>query len=164
MPWTGIAFHGLYKGVLRDLILRLKFDGQLHLARALGTLLLNASGCLSAPDALVPVPQHDSRLRKRGYNQAHELAREVALQGRLPFCPQMLRRTTQQKAQEGLSALERRLNLQQAFQGNQAAAGAHIWLIDDVFTSGSTARAAAALLHAGARSVQLLFVARTDFS
>lgn len=164
-PWLGIGYHGLYRGPLRDMILRLKFNGQLPLARVLGTFLLNASACLPAPDGIVPVPQVARRLRQRGYNQAHELARELAQQSGLPFRPQLLLRKHSVAPQEGLGAQERRLNLQGAFLGAREAAGLTVWVVDDVFTSGSTARAAtAALLDSGARRVCLLFVARTDYN
>lgn len=165
VPWTWVAYYDIYRGPLRDLVLRLKFDGQLHLSPTLATFLLNSCSCLTRPDAITPIPQHPSRLRKRGYNQAHEIARELCRQSGLPFHPALLRRVTSGVAQEGLSAAQRRKNLEKAFHGDKSAKGLSIWLVDDVFTSGSTARAAAsALLNAGAASVQLLFVARTDYS
>lgn len=164
-PWSGIACYDTYTGALRDLILRLKFDGQLHLAPTLGAFLLNSCSCLTRPDAIIPIPQYPNKLRRRGYNQAHEIARELCSQGSLPFRPQLLKRITGGAAQEGLTAAQRRKNMEKAFQAHHEAAGLAVWLIDDVFTSGSTARSAAsALLGAGAASVQLLFVARTDYS
>lgn len=161
-PWDNIAFHGLYDGELRDLLLRLKFDGEIQIAKLLGEFLYNASLCLPKPDALVAIPQHPAHLRKRGYNQAHELARELACFAGLPLHTNLLKRIQRNRPQEGLTAKERRANLISTFIGSHKAQGQHIWLIDDIVTTGSTCRAATlALKTAGARKISLLFAART---
>lgn len=161
-PWDNVAFHGIYTGELRDLLLRLKFDGEIPIARLLGEFLYNASSCLPKPDALVPIPQHPAHLRKRGYNQAHELARELARFTGLPLLANLLRRVEHGRPQERLTAKERKANLISAFKSSQKAKGQHIWLIDDIVTTGSTCRAATlALKTAGAVTVSLLFAART---
>ena len=73
-PWQGLALHGQYRGPLRQLILRFKHGGKPALAFLLAGMLVDAASCLSLPDAVLGIPQHKDHLRRRGYNQAHELA------------------------------------------------------------------------------------------
>lgn len=161
-PWQAHAYYGLYRGSLRDLVLRFKYDGEICLAGILSEFLLAASGCLPLPDAVLAVPQHPEHLRSRGYNQAHELARLVARAAALPFESGLIRRTRQGAPQAGLDAEQRTGNVRGSFLGSAGAAGKKIWLVDDVLTTGSTmAEATRALLAAGAKSVSALFVART---
>lgn len=160
--WDQIAYHGLYEGHLRDLLLRLKFDGELHIAPLLADFLLEAAAVLPLPSAIVAMPQHPRQLRKRGYNQAYELARGVARQSGLPIRRDLLARIKPGLPQEQLNAAQRRANLASAFRAAPAASGKVIWLVDDVLTTGSTCEAAAsALKAAGALAVHALFAART---
>lgn len=164
-PWDHVAMHGIYEGELRDLLLRLKFDGEISIARLLGEFLCNASCCLPRPDALAAIPQHPAHLRHRGYNQAYELARELGRLSGLPLRSDLLQRVERSLPQEGLTASQRRANLRGAFRASTKAQGLYIWLIDDIVTTGSTCRAAALELKAaGAYGVSLLFVARTGIS
>ncbi|WP_417292097.1 ComF family protein [Desulfovibrio porci] len=161
-PWDSLAYYGLYCDALRDALLRLKFDGELSLAPLLGACLLEASRCLPSPDALLAVPQHPAHLRRRGFNQAHELAKALHCLTGLPLRPELLRRTKTGPPQAGLSATLRRRNVLDSFQAAPQAHGLRLWLIDDVMTTGSTLAAAClALRSAGAQQVRALFVART---
>lgn len=161
-PWDSLAYFGLYDGAVRHALLRLKFDGELSLAPLLGACLLEASRCLPRPDALLAVPQHPAHLRRRGFNQAHELARALHGLTGLPLRPELLLRTKPARPQAGLSAAMRRRNVRASFQGAPEAGGLRLWLIDDVMTTGSTlAAASVALRAAGALEVRALCVART---
>lgn len=161
-PWLGSAAYGLYEGALRDLLLRLKFSGEIRLARLLAEFLLQACQKLPRPDLLLPIPQHPGRLYERGYNQAHEIGRQFAKLSALPLGANLLLRARPGIAQEALTAQERRKNLLNAFHAKAEVRGKVIWLIDDVLTTGSTCEAATtALLAAGAKNIWLLTVART---
>lgn len=103
-PWDGLAYYGLYQGALRDALLRLKFGGELSLGGLLGACLLEAARCLPRPDVLTAMPQHPAHLRRRGFNQAHELARAVRGLTDLPLRSDLLFRTLQGAPQAGLSA------------------------------------------------------------
>ena len=161
-PWSGMACFGPYAGLLRDLILRLKFDGELNLARLLAELLLQACSCLPSPDVIIPVPQHAAGLRRRGFNQVREIGRYLQKLTGLKLDYRLLRRIKAGAPQEALGAQERCENLRNAFLAASRVSGLRIWLLDDVVTTGSTCRyAAEALLAAGAADVHVLACART---
>ena len=118
------------------------------------------------PDLVVPVPLSAQRLRERGYNQAHEIARRLVLppeaerQSRLCALTLMRVRHTDQQAQLPLD--ERRGNLRGAFAVVKPVHGLRVAIVDDVMTSGATLHEAAlALQRAGARDVQAWVAART---
>lgn len=164
-PWSGMAFFGLYEGALRDIILRLKFDGELNLARLLAELLLEACACLPRPDVIIPIPQHPRGLLRRGFNQTREIGRFLARLSGLPLDYSLLKRVRSGPPQESLDAARRRTNLKDAFFADPRISGRRLWLLDDVVTTGSTCRhAAGALLAAGAADVYVLACARTPLS
>jgi predicted amidophosphoribosyltransferase len=111
------------------------------------------------------VPTSRRRRRKRGYNQAELLAREVGVI-RGVDCLEALVRGTSASSQIALPVAARRANVEGAFAPGASAArlpdSAHVILVDDVLTTGATAAAASEVLAAiGARSVTLLAFART---
>lgn len=161
-PWKAVAYHGLYLGALREMVLRLKFGGELALLRTLGAFLLEAASCLTEPDLIVPLPLADCQLRKRGFNQANELGRELSRLSGIPVSNDVLLRVRSSPPQASLSARERLKNVRGVFKAQSAASGLRVWLLDDVLTTGSTlAEASRALLCAGVREVSALVLART---
>src|SRR6185369_279610 len=107
---------------------------------------------------------HWRRRWQRGFNQAELLARETARRCGLPMV-NAVRRTRSTATQAGLSNARRRQNVAGAFRVSKrgAIAGRRVLLIDDVMTTGATARACAlALKRAGAKSVTLVTLARVD--
>lgn len=106
---------------------------------------------------LVPVPPDPERLLRRGADTSGALARELARRWRLPLATPLAR--AHGRRQRGLSRAERRRNVAGAFVS--AAAPELAVLVDDVYTSGATAHAAAfALRRAGAREVHVVTFAR----
>ena len=153
-----------------QMITRLKFHGDLAFARVLGTLLARARHASNQPlpECVVPLPLHRSRYRERGFCQTTEIARHVARRLRdshgrpLALRTDLLRRVHATRAQSGLSAAERASNLQGAFAAcPHRSLPRHVALLDDVLTTGHTARAAAGALHAaGVEHVELWCCAR----
>ncbi len=151
-----------------------KFHGQAELAGALAGALLHA---LQAADAaedpgqphaelVLPVPLAPVRLAARGYNQSWELARRVAAGRGLPADADLLQRPLDTAPQAELGRAERQRNLRAAFmvdpRRRARLQGRRVALVDDVMTTGATAReAAAALLRSGAAAVEVWVVART---
>lgn len=162
------ASLGPYEGPLRIAIHELKYGGQRRVAARLAEAALREDSVRSllAPGAvLVPVPLHPRRRRERGFNQSELLAREIARRTGAQVAPAALVRRADTAPQTGLSAAERRANVKGAFAVRQRArvAGRPVVLIDDVFTTGATARACAhALREAGAADVRLLTIARVS--
>lgn len=173
-PFERAVASAIYDGRMRDAIHALKYQRLKPAARPLGRLLAAAIAQLAdqapAEMLVVPVPLHRSKLHGRGFNQARSLAVE-ALKGlrsshpnwRLSLAPATLLRQRATESQAGLTPRQRRLNLRGVFRVSDAAAvaGNDVLLIDDILTTGATARSAAkALLEAGARSVWVATLAR----
>jgi ComF family protein len=148
-----------YDDAVRALVRPWKEGGLRRLAGLAADLV---AGSLERPGdtVVVPVPADRDRSLKRGHEPAAQLARELGQRWELPV-ERLLRRTRAGPRQRGLSHAARRANVRGAF-----AAARHIQtrvvLIDDVYTTGSTANAAAsALRKGGARRVDVVTFART---
>lgn len=154
-PWDGLLQHFKYHQALE--------------LRA--TLLERVNAALDAadvapPDWLLPVPLSPERLRERGYNQSHELARALARRRGLRCEPQMLLRVRHNERQAGLKLDARAANVRGVFAVDPLSAnrlrGTSVAVLDDVMTSGATMfELARVLLQAGVMSVQAWVVART---
>jgi ComF family protein len=159
---------GPYVGALRLLVHELKFRGRRRVATLLAEALVEdpaSAGTLTTEGVLVPVPLHPRRRRARGFNQSEVLAEAIGRRCGLIVAPAALVRRKETAAQTGLSAAARRANVAGAFAVRRRAqiAGRVVVLVDDVVTTGATARACArALRQAGATEVRLLTVARVD--
>jgi len=139
----------------------LKFRRKLFYASAFAEILCAARPLLPPDiDAVLPVPLHWRRKAVRGFNQATELARPVAKSLGAP----LVRNVRRQRAtpfQSGLDAAERARNLRGAFAITRPHPRTHVLIIDDVVTTGATARALAKrLLSTGVTKVSVLAVAR----
>lgn len=179
LPFGRVMGIGLYRPPLSELIHRLKFEGEYALGPVLGALLASCVHQALATDGLsgglpwqhiVPVPVHPARKRQRGYNQAGEVARGLAAQlDGLPVDELWLQRLSKRGTQVERSGVARRRELAGAF-GIVQPSWWHRWragatppwhhhavlLVDDVFTTGSTARSCArVLLAAGAIRVDV---------
>jgi ComF family protein len=156
----------IFTGPVRDRIHDLKFGGKLHWAPALADLLVQAlerTDPLPTSDVLIPVPLHRRRLRARGFNQAAAVARHLARHILVPVRHGVLRRSRWTDPQTRLGRAARLDNVRGAFDVAAPAAveGRAVLLVDDVFTTGTTLNACAAVLKAaGARWVGALTVAR----
>ena len=151
----------LYEGAARDVMLRFKFGEAPELyADTLADWLCDGfdrhyDG--ESFDFAVSVPSFGKRPRMELF------IGDFAKRRRLCYCPELLIKTRPTEKQHRLSAAERRTNLRGAFAASEAVRGKSILLVDDIFTTGSTVcECTAALLAAGAASVSVLTVLRTE--
>jgi predicted amidophosphoribosyltransferase len=148
----------VYDARARRFVHAWKERGLRSLAREAGSLVAET---LSRPEvaALTYVPADGDRSLKRGHRPAESLARELGRIWRLPVEP-LVRRARTVERQRGLGLVERRRNVRGAFAPARASPG-RVCLVDDVYTSGATASAAAtALRKGGARRVEVVTLAR----
>ena len=153
----------VYDPVMRESIRRFKNGGRMEYADwYVEAIWQRYGGQLQGLDidAVVPVPLHRSRRNERGYNQAELLAGRLAKKLRVPVLPKALARTRKTTAQKYLGGRERQKNLEAVFAvGRQSVVGKTILLVDDIYTTGSTAEACTrVLLTAGAQAVYLVNV------
>ena len=173
-PFERAVAYGPYQGRMKAAIHALKYDRLQPAARGLGRMLAQAIAQLvgEAPTEMlvIPVPLHRSKYGERGFNQARSLAvhalaalRETHPEWRLTLASKTLMRLRATESQAGLTPRQRRVNVRGAFTVSDPAAVTlkHVLVIDDIYTTGSTARAAAqALARAGAASVWVATLAR----
>lgn len=153
----------VYGGPLVEAIRRFKYGRRTELAGPLGTLLAARAAELAGEvDAIVPVPLHPARLRRRGFNQAALLARPVARALAVPLVTNELRRVRDTPSQAGLDGAGRLQNVRDAFVALRAP-GSRVLLVDDVRTTGATlAECAEALSVAGVERVLTLVLAGAE--
>lgn len=161
-PWDAAWVPFRYEWPLAPLEARFKFGADLAAGRSLATLWTGSTPPVELPQAVVPVPLHRSRLRRRGYNQALELAKPLARQLGIPLLRDALQRVRATGAQTDLNALQRRRNVRGAFAVPAGAAlPAHVAVLDDVFTTGATlGECARVLRRAGVARVDVWALAR----
>ena len=146
-----------YHGPAQRLVWQLKYGGVYYAADPLvDGMVLSLAG--ARYDALVPVPMYPSEQRSRGFNQAAVLADKLAERGAPPVLHALIK-VMDTKRQSTLSNHLREENVRDAFRVSPGCdvRGLHLLLVDDVRTTGSTARSCAGELRkAGAAGVSLL--------
>ncbi len=168
--------YGVYENELREMVHLLKYEGMRAVARPLGLKLAAAMEMLEGPAArelmVVAVPLYPAKERQRGYNQAVLLAdvavaalKKSRLGWELRAAHGVLRRVRDTESQFSLTPKGRRRNLQGAFAVRDGAGivGREVLLLDDIYTTGATARECARVLRrAGARKVWVATLARAQ--
>ncbi len=140
-----VAFHelvalGEYRWPLDMLVTQLKFSKKQINATALATLFCKkALGQMSsAPELIIPVPLHPSRLASRKYNQASLIAKEISRKTGIEIQYDALFRKHKTQAQTELSSFQRAKNTRNAFVLRESISVNHIAIFDDVVTTGAT--------------------------
>lgn len=165
-PFRSARSVAVHEGVIRDMVHRLKYNDRTDLAPWMAGWMARAGHeLLSDCDVIIPVPLHARRFWLRRFNQSAELARHLARSATKPFEPDALKRIKQTKQQVGLGLNERALNVRGAFKVPDTqeikVLGRNVLLIDDVYTTGATVKAATrALLRGGAKNVDVLTFGR----
>ena len=157
-----------YEKPIDYLISQMKFQQQLACAAILGELLkirILELPELDLPDAILPIPLHNRRLIKRGFNQSLEISLAIAKEKQLPILLNTVKRSKDTLAQTHLSKNDRRRNIKGCFEVLAIQPYSHIVLIDDVVTTGATTDELAKILkNAGVKRVGVWSIARADIN
>ncbi|GHA64722.1 ComF family protein [Pontibacter akesuensis] len=157
--------HFVPKGRVQRLLHQLKYKGAQELGEHLGQRygsLLSEHKYNEQFEVVVPVPLHENKLRRRGYNQAACFARGLGASMNLPCREHALTRTMATDTQTRKNRLDRWQNVEHVFAvaKPELVQGKHVLLVDDVVTTGATLEACArALLAAGAAEVSVAAIA-----
>ncbi len=148
----------LYDEYMSMSIYRFKYNGKREFASFYGRVITERLGTKIKswkPDVIIPVPVHKSKLKKRGYNQAYLIAKELSRDLKIPINDRLVCRTAATTVQKELSAKERQNNLKKAFKVTQNVVSLNtVLIVDDIYTTGATVDAMARCLRgAGVRKV-----------
>jgi len=156
-----------YEGVVKDVILLFKYRSFEILGTFLGDLLAGTLGheedLWEGVGAIIPVPLHPIKRKKRGFNQAQVLAARLARSKKIKLLDRHLFKLKDVPPQTTLEAEEREKNVRGVFdvRRGQELKGKTVLLVDDVYTTGATLRECSRVLKkAGAREVRAVTVAR----
>jgi ComF family protein len=156
---------GAFEGSLQEAIHRWKYEGKTYLTPFFADWMaegLNRHWEPGSLDLLIPVPLHTRRLRKRGFNQALLLVRELSRRTGIPYRKTILQKKKPTIPQVNLSGVEREKALRGTFHviGKEELSGLSVLLIDDVYTTGATVNECSkVLLRGGAKRVNVLTLA-----
>lgn len=145
-------------------IYRMKYRGRQEYAAFFGEELAFYLGDFirkCAPDAIIPVPLHPNRQRKRGYNQAALLSRELGARMGIPVLENYVLRTRDTRPMKQLNPKERQNNLKKAFiiRTNDVKLNTTM-IVDDIYTTGATMdEMARVLLEGGTEKVYYIALA-----
>lgn len=157
----------VYDEFSKKMILKFKhFDGTYLSEPFVNWMYKSAILDVDRADLIIPVPIHFWKRLKRKYNQSELLAKGISDISGVKYEPRILKKIKQTSPQEGLSGKSRRKNVVGSFGTDEKYGNLvkdkHILLVDDVFTTGSTANECSRILkRRGASRVTVLTLART---
>ena len=167
-PFEKLRTVLLYDDLARKLVSSIKYSDRVDLLRWVSNWM-NVAGkeIIQEVDAIIPVPLHPSRLRERRFNQAASMAQRLAELNGKEYLSDVLIRKKPTRQQVGLSESERTRNVSGAFivpeEMKINLKGKRVLLIDDVYTTGATAKAATrALKRGGASQINVLVFAKVE--
>jgi ComF family protein len=144
-------FYFTKGGKMQHLMHQFKYRGIQNIGDLLGNIAgeqLNKIAVFSSADLIIPVPLHQSRLRKRGYNQSANFSNGLSEKLNIPVDENNLVRIRATETQTHRSRFSRFENMQQVFvlTNPEILKNKHVILVDDVITTGSTLEACGAEL------------------
>jgi competence protein ComFC len=166
LPYSELRALSFYKGAITELVHSLKFKKRWSAADVIaGLLLKHIDPDYFKVDALVPVPLHKKRLKKRGYNQSSLILRKISRYFGIPVLEHALKREKDTAPQSLLPKSERIENMKKAFvlgHEFQKISNRRVLLFDDVTTTGHTVTEACRVLqNANPASIRVLTAAKS---
>jgi len=160
------VFGFYFTGSVREAIHAFKFAGKKEVGKRLVRMVEKRILSLcSEADVIVPIPVSERRLRERGFNQSFILAFEISQILKRPLLFDLLVKARETRDQAQLKREERSKNVKGAFavEGGKRIQGMKVLLVDDIYTTGCTAREAGrVLLKANPKSLLLFALARAE--
>ena len=152
----------VFENPVQTALHKLKYRRDISMGDSLASHMLSFVQELNWPiDMIVPIPLGKQRRKERGYNQVGMIARPLSMALNVEYAPNELMRRKETRTQVGLTKVERRENVHDAFQGGAGVMEKIVLVMDDVSTTGSTLSSSAkALYSSGAKDVYALTVAR----
>lgn len=152
----------IYQAPVDTWVQQLKFGDRLDRARIMAESLSTLLTDVDHNIPIIPVPLHPKRLRKRGYNQAFEVAKIICKQQNRPLLSDVLVRTKNTKMQAELHEKQRAANVRAAFELVKGIDSSAVILLDDVMTTGQTLRSVSnCLVKAGVNNVIVAVFSRS---
>lgn len=149
----------------KNLVYAVKYRSGKELCVYLGRMLGGKIGDRSGVHAIVPIPLHPKREKRRGYNQARQIALGMAEAMKVPLWDDIVCRVQDNASQTGKSAGERQKNVENIFRLKKTDVlyGKHLLVVDDVITTGATIKSCIrTLAEAGHVRFSLACLARTE--
>lgn len=155
-----------YESLIRKLILRYKFSNKAYLNHFFANVISRnekTRELLKEYDMIIPVPMHQKKMQKRGYNQTELVAKELEKSLEIPARKDILSKVVNTTTQSKLGGKARQTNIQHAFfiKNDVEVEDKKIILLDDIYTTGATSEECGRVLkEAGAREILVLVLAK----
>ena len=150
-----------YQDIIRNLLLNYKFNDASYLANSFAYLIKNNKkiySILKNYDIIIPVPLHKKRMNERGYNQTELIAKKLGI----PVETNCLIKAKNIKPQSTKTAKERQIDIKNVFaiQNVEKIKNKKLLLLDDIYTTGSTANECIKTLSKATNKISFLAIAR----
>ena len=165
--FDGLIYCFNYKGLLRNLILKYKFNDSAYLYKFFSTIIINKEKycrILKSYDIIIPVPMYEKKFLERGYNQTELIAKDIALKIGIKLEKELVQKIKNTKIQSSLSKEERKKNIKNAFLVNNKKniKNKKIIIFDDIYTTGETVNELSRVLKKSGAKEILIFVIAKD--
>ncbi len=153
-----------YQDIIRNLLLNYKFNDASYLANSFAYLIKNNKkiySILKNYDIIIPVPLHKKRMNERGYNQTELIAKKLGI----PVETNCLIKAKNIKPQSTKTAKERQIDIKNVFaiQNVEKIKNKKLLLLDDIYTTGSTANECIKTLSKATNKISFLAIAKDTY-